>query len=140
MDDLAKVFERVSRYFALLSEPMRIRVLHSICQDEKTVSEVVQETGGTQANISRHLSTMYQAGVLTRRKQGSFIYYGVADTALTEICRTVCVHIASSMEQTDTATERTDLMQLAQELQLAELRREQTLQAAMPGAIAQGQA
>ncbi len=140
MDDLAKVFERVSRYFALLSEPMRIRVLHAICQDEKTVSEVVEETGGTQANISRHLSTMYQAGVLTRRKQGSFIYYGVADTALTEICRTVCVHIASSMEQTDTATERTDLMQLAQELQLAEMRREQASQAAMASAAVQGQA
>ncbi|MFP5411809.1 MAG: ArsR/SmtB family transcription factor, partial [Gammaproteobacteria bacterium] len=98
MDELGQVCEAVSRYFTLLSEPMRVRILHAICQQEKTVSEIVAETGATQTNVSRHLSTMHRAGVLTRRKDGNFIYYGVGDSALTEICRTVCVHIASRDE------------------------------------------
>jgi len=114
MDELAHVCERVSRYFTLLSEPMRVRILHAICQGEKTVSEIVADTGATQTNISRHLGTMYQAGVLTRRKDGNFIYYGVGDTVLTEICRTVCVHIAS---QDDGSDERDRLLAVAQDLE-----------------------
>lgn len=101
VDELGSVFETVARYFSLLSEPMRIRILHAICQDERTVSEIVAETGATQTNVSRHLGTMYRAGVLTRRKDGNFIYYGVADRALTEICRNVCVHIAARLEGAD---------------------------------------
>jgi DNA-binding transcriptional ArsR family regulator len=116
VDDLSPVFEKVSRYFALLAEPTRIRVLHSICQQEKTVSEVVQETGSTQTNISRHLSSMYQAGVLTRRKQGTQVYYGVADEALTEICRTVCVHIAASMDNQQQTIQQQNLLELAEKL------------------------
>jgi DNA-binding transcriptional ArsR family regulator len=113
VDDLSPVFERVSSYFALLSEPMRIRILHVVCQQERTVGDIVAEVGGTQANVSRHLGHMYRAGALTRRKQGNFTYYAVADQALTEICRSVCVHIAGNLE---TSAERKDLMELANEL------------------------
>src|SRR5690606_22697605 len=45
MDDLTRVFSAVADYFSLLSEPMRIRILHSICQQEKTVTQIVAETG-----------------------------------------------------------------------------------------------
>ncbi|MEK9776969.1 MAG: ArsR family transcriptional regulator, partial [Quisquiliibacterium sp.] len=60
MDELSHVFEKVSRYFALLAEPMRIRILHAICQGERTVSKVVEDTGATQTNVSRHLNAMYR--------------------------------------------------------------------------------
>lgn len=124
MDELGRVFETVSRYFALLSEPMRIRILHAICDAERSVSEIVEETGATQTNISRHLNSMYRAGVLTRRKEGNFTYYGVADTALTEICRTVCVHIAARVSG-DTADSK-ELLQFAHDLQQAEEQRRQS--------------
>lgn len=113
MDELDPVFEVVSRYFTLLSEPMRVRILHAICQQEKTVSDIVAETGATQTNVSRHLSTMHRAGVLTRRKDGNFIYYGVGDEALTELCRTVCVHIAARDEE---SAGRSGLMAIAKDL------------------------
>lgn len=121
VDELGRVFETVSRYFALLSEPMRIRILHAICDGERSVSEIVDETGGTQTNISRHLNSMYRAGVLTRRKEGNFTYYGVSDTALTEICRTVCVHIAARIHG-DSADSK-ELLQFAHDLQQAEAHR-----------------
>ncbi|MCP5267031.1 MAG: winged helix-turn-helix transcriptional regulator [Burkholderiaceae bacterium] len=94
---MAQVVESVARYFSLLAEPMRIRILQSICREEKTVSQIVADTGATQTNISRHLNTMYQSGVLSRRKQGTFTYYGVGDEVVTEMCRTMCVHIASKV-------------------------------------------
>jgi DNA-binding transcriptional ArsR family regulator len=95
MDELGEVFDAVSRYFTLLAEPMRVRVLHAICTGEKTVSQIVALTAGSQTNVSRHLGAMFRAGVLTRRRSGNFVYYGVGDDTLAQICRTVCVHIAA---------------------------------------------
>ena len=95
MDELAGVFEAVSRYFSILSEPLRVRIVHAICQQERTVSDIVQSTGATQTTVSRHLALMYREGVVARRREGGFVYYTVSDDALAEICRTVCVHIAS---------------------------------------------
>lgn len=114
MDELDPVFTTVSRYFSLLAEPTRVRILHSICQQERSVSEIVALTGATQTNVSRHLGTMHRAGVLSRRKHGQFIYYGIADPALTEICRTVCVHIAGREAIRDDSRNR--LMAFAHEL------------------------
>ncbi len=114
MDDLGRVFDAVADYFSLLSEPMRLRILHCICQQEKTVSQIVAETGSTQTNISRHLGSMYRAGALTRRKEGNHIYYGVGDETLVAICRGVCIHIASRLESG--LDGRSDLIALAREL------------------------
>jgi DNA-binding transcriptional ArsR family regulator len=93
-----EVFESVARYFALLSEPTRLRIMHSICQQEKSVNQIVEELGASQTNVSRHLGLMYQAGVLARRKDGNQVLYRVTDTAFTEICRTVCVRVASELD------------------------------------------
>jgi DNA-binding transcriptional ArsR family regulator len=101
MDELSHVFEKVSQYFSLLSEPMRLRILHAICQGERTVNEVVAETCATQTNVSRHLNAMYRAGVLTRRKKGTFVFYSVADRVLTDLCRNVCTHMLSQMDHND---------------------------------------
>lgn len=114
MDDTVRLFETVSRYFSLLAEPMRVRILHAICAQPRTVGDIVAETGATQTNVSRHLNTMYRAGVLTRRKDGNFTWYGVADPTLTEICRTVCVHIASRDDAGQ--GQRDELLDLARSL------------------------
>lgn len=113
MDALGQVFETVSNYFALLSEPTRLRILHSICRDEKSVSQIVAETGATQTNVSRHLNLLYRAGALSRRKDGNFTYYGVCDSALVEICRTVCTHIAARGDVL--SEERSGMRQLAEQ-------------------------
>ena len=115
MDDLGRVFDAVADYFTLLSEPMRLRILHCICQQEKTVSQIVAETGATQTNVSRHLNSMHRAGALTRRKQGNHIYYGVGDETLVAICRGVCIHIASRLESG--VEGQTGLIALAHELE-----------------------
>jgi DNA-binding transcriptional ArsR family regulator len=93
--DLDLVFESASSYFALLAEPMRLKILHALCDRERTVGDIVSATGATQTTVSRHLNAMHRAGALARRRDGNFTWYGVADATLTELCRTVCVHVAS---------------------------------------------
>ena len=100
VDELDGVFVAVARYFALLSEPTRLRILHAICQAEQSVSAIVAATGATQTNVSRHLALMHQAGVVSRRREGSTVYYGVADPEFVSICRSVCVQIAGRIDAT----------------------------------------
>ena len=94
IDELDEVFAAVAKYFGLLSEPTRLKILHTICNDERSVSEIVAATGATQTNVSRHLALLHEAGVVSRRKEGNAVFYKVTDRVFADVCRTVCVHIA----------------------------------------------
>lgn len=95
MDELEKVFESAAEYFSLLSEPSRLKIMHCLCDGERSVNEVVAASGLNQANASRHLNTLYRAGVVGRRRDGVQVMYSLIDPNFTELCRTVCVRIAS---------------------------------------------
>jgi DNA-binding transcriptional ArsR family regulator len=96
--ELEPVFAAVARYFGLLSEPTRIKILHAICQAERSVGDIVEATGATQTNVSRHLALLHQAGVVARRREGNTVYYQVADAMFADLCRTVCVQIAGRID------------------------------------------
>jgi DNA-binding transcriptional ArsR family regulator len=87
--------EMIARRFAVLSEPMRLRLVHALFGGEKSVNALVEETGGTQANVSRHLQTLAQANVLARRKEGLQVFYSIADPTIYKLCELVC----GSLEQ-----------------------------------------
>jgi len=109
--ELDLVFAVVARYFGLLSEPTRLKILHTICQDERSVSAIVAATGATQTNVSRHLALLHQAGVVSRRRAGNVVYYRVDDPEFVEICRSVCVQIASRIDEQKPL--KRDLLQFA---------------------------
>jgi DNA-binding transcriptional ArsR family regulator len=96
--ELHHVFQSVARYFSVLSEPTRLKILHTICHEELSVSAIVKASGATQTNVSRHLALMLQVGVVSRRRQGTTVFYKVIDPEFAEMCRTVCVRIASRIE------------------------------------------
>ncbi len=91
---LSEVFEKASAYFSLLSEPSRLRIIQAICYTECSVQEVVEQTGLPQPNVSRHLALLHRSGVLSRRRAGTSVFYKVADSTLTDLCRLVCVRMA----------------------------------------------
>lgn len=98
MDEMDRVFEKVSGYFSLLAEPTRLKILHALCDGEKPVGTVVETVGSSQTNVSRHLTAMYRAGVLSRRKEANLVFYAIEDESVIELCRTVCVQVASRLE------------------------------------------
>lgn len=98
MDELDRVFEKVSSYFSLLAEPSRLKILHALCDGEKAVGAVVETVGSSQANVSRHLNAMYKSGVLSRRKEANLVFYAIADESVVALCRAVCVQVATRME------------------------------------------
>ena len=96
--ELDRLFERVSSYFAVLAEPTRLRILNAVCDQERSVTDIVERVGSTQTNVSRHLNLMYGKGLLTRRRDGAMTLYAVADPAIVTLCRTACVQLASMGE------------------------------------------
>ena len=110
-DDLDRVFAVVARYFSVLSEPTRLRIMHTICQEERSVTAIVEATGFTQTNVSRHLALMHSVGVVSRRREGNAVYYQITDPEFVEICRTVCVRIAGQID--DQKPLKNDLLQFA---------------------------
>jgi DNA-binding transcriptional ArsR family regulator len=97
--EVDEVLQSVAAYFGLLAEPSRLKVMHTICERERSVGEIVVETGLTQTNVSRQLRHLHVRGVVSRRKEGSQVFYRVADATLVELCRTACVRIASQIEE-----------------------------------------
>jgi len=85
-----EALELVARRFAVLAEPMRLRLIQALFDGEKNVNALVDETGGTQANVSRHLQTLTQAHILSRRKEGLQVFYAIADPSIYKLCELVC--------------------------------------------------
>jgi len=86
---MQEVFESVARHFGVLGEPARLRILHVLCEQEHCVNDILQLTGLAQANASRHLGLMYKAGVLCRRREGTQVFYQVADPLYVDLCRAI---------------------------------------------------
>ena len=82
--------EQIAALFKVLGEPMRLRILQTICDAPRHVGEIVELTGATQANVSKHLSLLLQAGVLQRRKDGQRVFYGIRNTLAPRLCEIVC--------------------------------------------------
>jgi DNA-binding transcriptional ArsR family regulator len=97
-EQMQELFEEVSNYFFLLSEPTRLKILHALCNGERPVGEVVAEIESTQANVSRQLNMLYRARILARRKDGTQVYYRIDDQNTIDLCRSVCGRIATKIE------------------------------------------
>ena len=88
------VFEAASEVFRLMSAPMRLKIISSLCNGEKNVSELLAEIDTTQPNMSQHLNALYKAGVLGKRREGVQIYYRITNQRVVTLCRAVCTQIA----------------------------------------------
>lgn len=94
-----EVVQQVAEYFSILGEPMRLRILNLLRDEEKCVQDLVVATATSQANVSKHLKVMLQAGILSRRTEGTSAYYRVADELTFELCTLVCDRLASRIEE-----------------------------------------
>ena len=81
--------ESVAAQFRVLGEPMRLKIMQALCQKPLAVGEIVAATGATQSNISRHLALLASAGVITRQKNGQFVYYAMSNPLTMKLCELV---------------------------------------------------
>ena len=93
-DVLALIAER----FKVLAEPARLQILAALRKRERTVTELVEETGLGQANVSKHLRLLHAHGFVARRKEGLFVHYVLADQSVFRICDVMCARMDTELD------------------------------------------
>ncbi|UCH18086.1 MAG: helix-turn-helix transcriptional regulator [Burkholderiales bacterium] len=88
------VFDAVAELFSTLSTPIRLKIISGLCSGEKNVSQLLAEIDTTQPNMSQHLSTLYRAGILGRRREGTQIFYWLQSERVATLCRAVTTQVA----------------------------------------------
>jgi DNA-binding transcriptional ArsR family regulator len=95
--------KQIAGRFRVIGEPMRIRLLDHLRDGPSTVQELTKATGATQPNISRHLSVLYQAGIVAREKTGIYVCYTIADETVFALCELVCGGLRDQRDALDSA-------------------------------------
>jgi len=80
----------ITNKLKILSEESRLRILQVLQDGEKSVSEIVKETGYLQANVSKQLKILLDADIISRRTEGKHHYYSILDTKILKICQIIC--------------------------------------------------
>ena len=82
--------ELVAARFRALGDPSRLRLLNLLMAGERSVQELVEESGLTQTNVSRHLGLLRREGLVVRSRQGNRALYRIADPRIAKLCQIVC--------------------------------------------------
>jgi len=85
-----EALDLIAARFRVLGEASRLRLLIALEAGEQNVSQLVAQTGLSQANVSRQLQALADAGFLSRRKEGLNVIYAISDPAIFDMCDHVC--------------------------------------------------
>lgn len=86
-------------FFKVLSEVSRLQIVCTLKTGSKNVTEIIEATGLGQANVSKHLKILTQAGIASRQQQGPNVYYQIANPFVFELCDLVCDSLSVQFEQ-----------------------------------------
>ncbi len=94
-----EALETVAVLFRSLGEPTRLKILRLLEEKEMPVGELARAVNASQANVSKHLKLLLNAGVLARRAQGTAAYYSIVDPTIYTICDTICDGMMERMKK-----------------------------------------
>lgn len=79
-----ETLERVAPIIRTAAHPIRLRILDFLRQrgEASTVSDIIDATGATQAIVSQQLRILKDQGVLSAKRDGNYVLYGIADRSV----------------------------------------------------------
>jgi len=93
------VLAMIADFFKTLSEVSRLQIVYSLKSGPKNVTQIIEATGLGQANVSKHLKLLTQAGIVNREQQGVSVVYTVANPFVFPLCDLVCNSLAIQLQQ-----------------------------------------
>ena len=101
------LLDRVAQRFRVLGDSTRLSILRLLVgRGELSVGAIVDVLGMSQANASKHLRQLLDAGVLARRAEGTSAYYSVVDGSVEQLCSIVCDRIETQVRAEAAALSR----------------------------------
>lgn len=86
-------------FFKVLSESSRLQIVCAMKNGPRNVTQIIETTGLGQANVSKHLKILTQAGIASRQQQGPNVYYQIANPFVFELCDLVCDSLSVQFQQ-----------------------------------------
>lgn len=99
--------EMIAQRLRVIGDPMRIRILDLLREEELSVNAITDALGTSQQNASKHLGVLLQAGIVARRKEGTTALYRVADAGVYELCEQVCGGLQAQISEINALMEGT---------------------------------
>jgi len=103
LDDRA--IEQVAQFFAVFAVPTRLKILNALRDGERNVGDLASALGSGQANTSKHLGVLAQAGLIEKSTRGTSAFYRIADPRVYQLCDLVCAQIGRRLERQAEARE-----------------------------------
>jgi ArsR family transcriptional regulator len=79
------VLAEAAEVIKVLGHPLRLRLLEALEAGEKTVSELQEYAGATQAGVSQQLATLRARGVVDNRREGAHVFYRITEPKVPSI-------------------------------------------------------
>ncbi|MDO8674451.1 MAG: metalloregulator ArsR/SmtB family transcription factor, partial [Dehalococcoidia bacterium] len=97
-----KLYSLQANLCRILADPVRLEIIDLLADGERTVGELTAELGIRQANVSQHLMTMRERGVLVARRSGLNVIYRLKHPKLTQACAIVREILAEELGENQT--------------------------------------
>lgn len=81
--------EKTATVLKLLGHPIRIQIIEYLEKGEHSVGEIQDEIGQIQAITSQHLRLMLRKGILVNRREGTSLYYSIANDFIRNILKCI---------------------------------------------------
>jgi DNA-binding transcriptional ArsR family regulator len=82
--------ERLAGVFRAFGDATRLALLQELKNGGRNVNELQGALGTSQANISRQLKVLHEAGLLSRQRRGAHVFYAISEPLVMEICNAAC--------------------------------------------------
>ncbi len=104
MDDM--VFKIKADFLKGIAHPIRLRIIEYLKNGEASVGKLAQELGVEQSNLSRHLATLRDIGVLEARQEKTTVYYNIHDHDILKVLRPVAEFLRNKLRKSGKLLER----------------------------------
>lgn len=80
-----ETYQRESQFFGMLSHPVRLRILDMLARQEACVCHLTAVLQQRQAYVSQQLAALRNAGLISDRKDGLYVYYSLTNPVITQV-------------------------------------------------------
>lgn len=104
MEQLSEeTLQLIASHFRVLSEPVRLRLLHQLREGEASVNELAERLDISQPSASKHLAVLRDQGLVRRRKEGTSARFNIAADFVFQLCDIVCDGVRSELDRRQSA-------------------------------------
>ncbi|MCX5797200.1 MAG: metalloregulator ArsR/SmtB family transcription factor [Elusimicrobia bacterium] len=99
MKDKNLVFKIKADFLKSLAHPLRLQIIEHLKSREASVGEMVKGLGVEQSGLSKHLSILRMAGILSSRQEKATVFYSVRDADIFHVLRPIAEILRKKLKE-----------------------------------------